>query len=83
MEFSFLLVVLPVVLLAVLLPVTVNGHGLRVMLLVYFFSEVPSSLSGRPVDELSGAIDRVNLYTPKTDAPAPKPLPGSNKPPKP
>ena len=40
------LLIMPVVLLLVMLPVTINGHGLREVLLIFFFTQLQISLPG-------------------------------------
>ena len=40
------LLIMPVVLLLVMMPVTVNGHGLREVLLIYYFTHFHLALSG-------------------------------------
>ncbi len=41
-----ILLIMPVVLFAVLLPVTINGHGLREMLLIFYFQHLQIGLGG-------------------------------------
>jgi hypothetical protein len=43
-----LLLMMPVVLFLILLPITINGHGLRELLLIGYFTEMGIRLSGRP-----------------------------------
>ena len=42
------LVIVPVVILLVMLPVTINGHGLRELLLISYFTQMGITLSGHP-----------------------------------
>ncbi|MGZ5023279.1 MAG: lysylphosphatidylglycerol synthase transmembrane domain-containing protein [Chthoniobacterales bacterium] len=42
------LLMMPVVLLLVMLPVTVNGHGLRELLLIAYFTQLGVHIAGRP-----------------------------------
>ena len=46
--YTQVLMIVPVVLLLVLLPVTVNGHGLREVLLVFYFSKLHLSAGASP-----------------------------------
>ncbi len=47
-SFGQVLIMLPVVLLLVLIPITVNGHGLREWILVSYFSFLHLSVAGHP-----------------------------------
>jgi uncharacterized protein (TIRG00374 family) len=42
------LVIVPVVIFLVMLPVTINGHGLRELLLIAYFTQMGLTLSGHP-----------------------------------
>jgi hypothetical protein len=46
-SFPQVLLMMPVVLLLVMLPVTINGHGLRELLLIGYFSHMAISVAGR------------------------------------
>jgi hypothetical protein len=46
-SYGKMLLVMPVVLLLVMLPVTVNGHGLREVLLIGYFTEMQIRITGR------------------------------------
>jgi glycosyltransferase 2 family protein len=43
-----ILVIVPVVIFLVMLPVTINGHGLRELLLIAYFTQMGITLSGHP-----------------------------------
>ena len=43
-----ILLMMPVVLFLVLLPITINGHGLRELLLIGYFTQMGIALSGHP-----------------------------------
>lgn len=47
-SYTQVLMIVPVILLMVLLPVTVNGHGLREVLLVYYFARLHLSAAAAP-----------------------------------
>jgi hypothetical protein len=46
MSYAQVLLMMPVVLLFVMLPITVNGHGLREVLLIYYFTQLHVPLAG-------------------------------------
>lgn len=58
---------------------TINEYGY----MDSFFKTLSARALADKKNNLSGSIDKVNLYTPKTDTTGWEPLPGSNKRPKP
>ena len=53
--------ILPVVLILVLLPVTINGHGLREVALIYFFTHLHIGIGGNPAVDVREAVVALSI----------------------
>ncbi|MFN2476112.1 MAG: lysylphosphatidylglycerol synthase transmembrane domain-containing protein [Chthoniobacterales bacterium] len=61
------LLVMPVVLLLVMLPLTINGHGLREVLVIFFFGQLQISLAGNSGIGLRETVIGLSVITVSND----------------